>query len=590
MNIQEKLLGFVDESQDLYMIFDEEMKLIHANKKVKELFGITDTDFGKVGGMNFVHQSDAKRVESYIAELFSNPNQKQTATFRLIDKHKQLKPYTWKSTYYDKDKCYVCHSSKTISETSNWVQENLDNVGIIEYHPTTGALYWDESIYKFYEINCESNVNLKRMKQFFRPESLPLFESALDELIKKDKTFALELNFISGKFKSSTARFIGSKKVSDDEDKITIKVQDLTDVKRLERQSEDYKEAVDKSSIVSIADREGTLMSVNDKFCEITKYAKEELLGKNYRLLDSSYHKEEFWKDMWESILAGKVWTGEIRNKDKNGFFFWVSTTVIPFKNSVGRIYQYLVIQNDITENKKLAEELVVSEKLSSIGEISAQILHEVMTPLSIISLSIENLEDEVDELDMEDAKTHALKTNLTEVKTNYERIEEIFQNMRSVLVRKNKGRPEKTNIKSVIGKTLSLVQARLTSKKVTVNTDRVDSDALIINTESDLSQVFLNLINNAADAIEENPDRWISIFTERDTGRIKIYVQDSGKGIPLHIQDKIFESLFTTKGESTGTGLGMGVVKKLVEQHNGTIEIDNSKENTTFLLTFPLA
>ncbi|MBI1834187.1 MAG: PAS domain S-box protein, partial [Burkholderiales bacterium] len=122
--------------------------------------------------------------------------------------------------------------------------------------------------------------------------------------------------------------------------------------------------ALDQHAIVSITDAAGALIYANDKFCEISQFNLDELLGKNHRIVNSGFHSKEFFVTMWRTICAGQVWNGEICNKAKNGDLYWTSATIVPFLNADQKPYQYISIRTDITQQRRLKEEIEASKRL----------------------------------------------------------------------------------------------------------------------------------------------------------------------------------------------------------------------------------
>ncbi len=150
------------------------------------------------------------------------------------------------------------------------------------------------------------------------------------------------------------------------------------------------KDVLDEHSLVAITDKNGTITYVNKEFCRLSKYSENELIGQNHRILKSGYHPPQFYQGMWKTISHGKVWRGEVKNKAKDGTFYWVKTIIVPFLDNKGKPGEYVSVRTDVTAQKELQAQLLKSEKLTVIGELSARLAHDLRNPLSVIKNTIE--------------------------------------------------------------------------------------------------------------------------------------------------------------------------------------------------------
>ncbi|MFO1443799.1 PAS domain S-box protein [Bacillus sp. Bva_UNVM-123] len=338
----------------------------------------------------------------------------------------------------------------------------------------------------------------------------------------------------------------------------------------------DIKFALDQSSIVAITNEKGIITSVNDKFCEISKFSREELIGQTHSILNSGYHTKDFFQELWITIASGKVWSGEICNRAKDGTIYWVDTTIVPFLNEMGKPYQYLAIRNDITERKKTEEILHRQDKLATVGQLAAGVAHEIRNPLTSIRGYTEFLQ-------MDETNTERLEY-FDIILDEIDRVNNIVEDF-MMLAKPNAFHLEEKNIVDIIRNVLSLFEFEAKKKNIVIKFDyRVDH--LIIDCdENRLKQVFINFVKNGIEAMPNGGEMIVRITESMKT--IHIYVEDTGIGIPQEKLKRIGEPFYTTK--KNGNGLGLMVTFHIIEGHDGKVSVESElNKGTIFHIQLP--
>jgi len=325
----------------------------------------------------------------------------------------------------------------------------------------------------------------------------------------------------------------------------------------------DLRYAIDQSAIVATTDVRGRITFANDTFCEISKYSREELLGQDHRLVNSKYHPKAYMRGLWETIARGGIWRGELRNRAKDGSFYWVDTTIVPFLDDRGKPYQYMAIRYDITERKRSESRLREQEALARLGEMAAVVAHEVKNPIAGIRGALQVIGGRM-------ARESREQAVIGEIVARLDALNAMVQDL-LLFARPRTPRHAPVMLGPLVEGAGVLLRRDPEFAGVEVE---VRGGQQTIEADSELLQiVFSNLMLNAAQAMDGTGR--ITVDLSREGDRCRIAIRDTGPGIPPEGRDRIFEPFFTTKHR--GTGLGLPTARRVIDMHRGKIEIDGA-------------
>lgn len=333
------------------------------------------------------------------------------------------------------------------------------------------------------------------------------------------------------------------------------------------RSLDEIRYALDQAAIVATTSQRGVITSVNDKFCEISGYSREELLGQDHRIVNSGHHSEEFFRELWSTISAGQVWRGEIRNRAKDGSTYWVDTTIVPFLDGRGQPRQYFAIHSDITQRKVAESMLRQQAALTQLGSLAAVVAHEVRNPLAGLRASLQVLEGRFERGARE---RDVISTMVNRIDGLNDKVEDLL-----LYARPKAPRLQPLDVREVAKEAIASAQAAVGSTCPEVE---LSEGTVVAHADREmLRAVILNLTLNACQVMDSGQ---VQIDVAAENGACTIAVRDRGPGIPASLREQIFEPFFTTR--PGGTGLGLAIVKRLMEAQGGSVTLTDRKGGGT--------
>jgi PAS domain S-box-containing protein len=413
--------------------------------------------------------------------------------------------------------------------------------------------------------------------------------------------------------------------LSTDENYFVVFINDITDRMKVLEDLTKFSKAVEQSPVsIVITNNKGIIEYVNPKFCELTSYSKEEAIGQNPRILKSGQTPPEYFRNLWQTILSGNKWYGELLNKKKNGDLYWEAVSISPIFNNQNQITHFIGVKEDITDRKKyesdlnelnneltfshkltqealydknvLLEELLESEEklketVASKDKFFSIIAHDLRGPFSGFLGLTDLMAKEADEISVKDIKKMSEAINKAAISV-YKLIEDLL-----IWSRSQTGSisfyPERLNLTTIINDIINSLKQLATDKNIKL-TNIIESDLTLEFDKNMITTLIRNLLSNSIKFTNAFGKIEIGLYEDSKSiseDEICLYVQDNGAGIPESKIDQLFNigQHYTTRGTNNeiGTGLGLILCKEFIEKHNGKIWVKSTEgQGSTFYFT----
>ncbi len=380
----------------------------------------------------------------------------------------------------------------------------------------------------------------------------------------------------------------------------TLLSQEIEHRKRAEttlRESEArYRSLVDHSGeVVWRMDLDGRFTFVSPVVKKLAGYAPEELIGQPFETVldtESVEKGRQMLRDRMAGEFRDKSIAFEVISRKKDGSTFPSETLTTPIYDQEGNLLELQGVTRDITErvqnNRLIAEQqakMIHASRLSALGTMAGGIAHEINNPLAIISVAAETLRTL---LDAEPPDRGRIDKMPETIMHHVNRIYRIVQGLKTLSRDDTLDSFSSIPVRNLVADTLELCQRRFMAHGISLIVPEIPAELEITCRRSQFSQVLVNLLNNAYDAVENLPEKWIRLEVCDEGNTIALLVTDSGPGLPPEIRDKVLDPFFTTKEPGKGVGLGLSVSSRLLEAQHGELLIDSDCPNTRFVVRLP--
>lgn len=585
-------------STALVSMTDEKGNIVYANEKFVE---ISKYSLPELIGQNHRILKSGHQRDTLFADLWQNissgkiwrgeiKNRAKDGSYYWVDTSiapvlgKDGKPERYISVRF------LITDKKEAEERLTSIINSADNA-IITKDLNGNILSWNNGAEKMYgyaaeevigkDIGILAPAGLREEIRFIlgrikKGERVPQFET---KRRKKNGTM-IDISLSISPIMSSAGIVVGASTIANDITEKKVKEQTLVGLLT----------ALDKTALVSMTDHKGNILYANPKFVEISQYSLPELLGQNHSILKSGHHSQELFKDLWQTISGGKVWRGEIKNKAKDGTYYWVDTSIAPILGQNGAPEKYISVRFLITEKKEIEQKIdEYLNKLEAANKdlesFSYSVSHDLRAPLrSIDGFSQILLEDYNSKLD-DDGK-HLIDVIRKSTEHMGRLIDELLAFSR---VGRQEIKKELIDMEEMVSAVFYELKNANPGRDIELNLPKLPQalgDSILVR------QVWVNLLSNAIKFTRPRKAAIIDILGSKTNDEALYAVKDNGVGFDPQYADKLFGVFQRLHDAKTfeGTGIGLAIVKKIITKHGGKVWADSQLDKgATFSFSLPL-
>ena len=473
--------------------------------------------------------------------------------------------------------------------------QQISSIAIQGYSPDGTTQYWNKASELLYGYSAEEAVGCNLLDLIIPPEMRPDVARAIQTMIQSGKPIPPGELTLLRKDGSRIPVFSNHTlvKIPGRPDELYCVDIDLTELKQMENQLRLQSGALQAAAnAIVITDNKGVILWANSAFTTFTGYSISEVVGKTPAVLKSGKHKQSYYKKLWDTILSGAVWRGELVNRRKDGTFYTEEMTITPLKDKQNNVTHFIAVKQDITERKLIEEKVLQTQRMDSIGTLASGVAHDINNILAPILLASDVLRT------IEDPKTRdALVSSINEsARRGADIVKQVL-----TFARGTRGEHVPMQLKTSVEDLCKIIKETF-PKNFAVEVSLQPDIHPVRADPTQIHQVLLNLCLNARDAMPDGGTLTISganmeidesysaMVPDAVAGSYSMLsLTDSGTGIPHDVMSKIFEPFFTTKELGKGTGLGLSTVIGIVRSHHGFVVAESEAgRGSTFKIFLP--